>query len=94
MSTMKLWTKITIGIQVLVIIFFAIYSSLKTNEASTFLNLLREQEALLVRAELEAEKQTEIAMRAQAEAEQQRMMAEQQAALAQQTLEACESKKK
>ncbi|WP_416866329.1 MAG: hypothetical protein ACMVP2_00935 [Imperialibacter sp.] len=93
MSTMKLWTKITIGIQVLIIIFFAIYSSLKANEASTFLNLLREQEALLVRAELEAEKQTEIAMSAQAEAEQQRMMAEQQAALAMQTLEACEKSK-
>ncbi|WP_339814051.1 hypothetical protein [uncultured Imperialibacter sp.] len=90
---MKFWAKITVGIQTLIILFFATYSYIKANEASTFLNLLREQEALLVRAELEAEKQTEIAMSAQSAAQQSAAEAQLQVEQSRRAIEACENSK-
>ena len=83
---MKLWVKIVIGVQTVIIVFFYIFSSIKSKEAERTTALLIEQETLLVQAQQEAELQAELALKNAA-------VAQRQADLARQAIEACEKSK-
>ncbi|MEQ9376569.1 MAG: hypothetical protein RIG68_15390 [Imperialibacter sp.] len=83
---MKLWAKIVIGVQTLIIVFFYVFSSIKANEAERSSVLLIEQEALVIQAQQEAEIQAELALKNAA-------VAQRQAELARQAIEACEKSK-
>ncbi|WP_339795060.1 hypothetical protein [uncultured Imperialibacter sp.] len=83
---MKLWVKIVIGVQTVIIVFFYIFSSIKSKEAERTTALLIEQETLLVQAQQEAELQAELALKNAA-------TAQRQADLARQAIEACEKSK-
>ena len=83
---MKLWVKIVIGVQTVIIVFFYIFSSIKAKEAERTTALLIGQETLLVQAQQEAELQAELALKNAA-------TAQRQADLARQAIEACEKSK-
>jgi hypothetical protein len=83
---MKLWAKIVIGVQTLIIVFFYVFSRIKANEAERSSVLLIEQEALIVQAQQEAELQAELALKNAA-------VAQREAELARQAIEACEKSK-
>jgi len=87
---MKPWVKIVLTLQMVAIVALAGYSYVKQNAASVFLRQLKEQEALLVRAELVAEKQAELAAQNAEEAMRQQVAAE---TAMRQALEACAGKK-
>ncbi|MEQ8686577.1 MAG: hypothetical protein RIE86_14855 [Imperialibacter sp.] len=83
---MKLWAKIVIGVQTLIIVFFYVFSSIKSKEAERTTALLIGQETLLIQAQQEAELQAELALKNAA-------AAQRQADLARQAIEACEKSK-
>lgn len=80
---MKLWVKITMIAQALVIVFFMLYSYILANEATKMFGLAEEKKKEALAFQLEAEKQAEIAERNLAQAYKAMNEAAEQAKIAQ-----------